>query len=133
MIRLAPAVLVFLSACASTQEISTRVSSQLVGVQYKTFERNNGAAHEKQALANGETAYTWNSGLSSVGTPVTATQTTIGRNTTTQVHGGNVVEMSCELRITTSADGKIASATILKDTVGLQSTSRCGELFGPQK
>jgi hypothetical protein len=120
---------VALAGCISTQSVADRLGSQYIGKNFDEFVLNRGAPQQKFVLSNGNIAYVWNSGTSSVAFPMTATTTGYGNTATTNISGGGSIKMFCEVQFVTSPEGTIKSITILRDTVGLWTTSMCHEVF----
>jgi len=69
---------VLLSACATTQQVNNDFSKKWLGKNFDGFVVKYGAPYRSFQLQNGDTAYTWNSGIISVDMPATATTNTYG-------------------------------------------------------
>lgn len=122
-----------LAGCVSTQEVVNRLSPQFVGTNFDSFVLRYGPPKSKFILNSADIVYVWNSGTASVGIPASATTTGSGNTATTQFHGGGSIDMFCEIQFVTSPNGTIKELSILKDTIGFWTTSRCNEVFEKQK
>ena len=88
-----------------------------------------GAPYSAINLNSGDIAYVWNSGITSLTMPATATTEISGNTAYTQVYGGGAINMQCEVQLVVDAEGTIKSVRILKDTIGAWATSRCHEVL----
>jgi len=117
------------AACVSTQSVVNRFGQKWVGQNFDDFVLRYGMPYRKFELNNGSIAYVWNSGISSVSMPVTATTNIYGNTAYTQIHGGGSIRTYCEVQLITDQTGVIRQVNILKDTIGLWATSRCHEVL----
>ena len=118
-----------LSGCVSTQSVANRLGNQYIGRNFDEFVLSRGVPQKKFILSNGDVAYVWNSGTSSVPVPMTATTTGYGNTATTTISGGGSIGLFCEVQFVTSSEGVIKRITILRDTIGSWTTSMCHEAF----
>ncbi|MBI3596362.1 MAG: hypothetical protein HY203_04325 [Nitrospirae bacterium] len=123
------ALSIILSSCVSTQSVVDKLGSLYIGKNFDEFVLNRGVPQKKFVLSNGDVAYVWNSGTSSVAMPVTANTTGYGNTAKTTVSGGGSIDMFCEVQFVTSPAGIIKQVSILKDTIGFWTTSMCHEVF----
>ena len=123
-------ILVFTcTACVSTQSVVDRVAQKWAGQNFDGFVLRYGQPYRKFDLNSGDIAYVWNSGISSISMPATATTNVYGNTAYTQMSGGGNIDVFCEMQIVTDRTGIIRQVTILKDTIGLWVTSRCHEVL----
>lgn len=118
-----------LSACVSTQAVNERLSNKYIGKRFDEFVIKHGSPRQTFKLSSGDIAYTWNSGTTTFQMPATATTSGTGNAATTQISGGNSIDMFCEAQFITGPDGVVKSVNILKDTTGFWTTSMCHEIF----
>lgn len=117
------------SSCVSTQAVIDRFGQKWVGRNFDEFVMSYGAPYRRFELNSGGTAYVWNSGISSIAIPATATTNVYGNTAYTQVSGGGNINMFCEMQLVTDRSETIRQITILKDTIGRWVTSRCHEVL----
>lgn len=117
------------TGCVSTQSVAEHLGARYVGKSFDDFAIVHGAPYKSFALSSGETAYVWNSGVTSVGMPATATTTGYGNMATTTFSGGGTINMSCEVQFIASTQGIVQKVSILRDTIGGWTTSRCHEVL----
>lgn len=58
------------TGCVSTQSVAEHLGTRYVGKSFDEFVIVHGAPYKSFALSSGETAYVWNSGVTSVGMPL---------------------------------------------------------------
>lgn len=100
------------SVFKSNEEAQTIVTQRVAGMTAGAFFDAYGRWKNRVELPNGGTAYRWESGVGSA---------------PPGIYG--LDERTCIMRILADKNGRIESATILNDTPGRVSTSRCGEMF----
>lgn len=125
-------VLVFIFACIAcvgTQQVVDRVAQKWVGQNFDQFVSQNGQPSLKFELKSGHIAYVWNSGKTLMSVPTTGLTTVYGNTIDAHMVVGGKIEMFCETQIVTGRTGIIREIIILKDTIGLSSTSRCHEIL----
>ena len=118
-----------LFGCVSEQSVVNDLKTNFDGKNFDEFVLKFGVPQSKFALNSGEIAYIWNSGTTSVQMPATATTTTAGNTSTSQIVGGGSLNLVCELQIVTAPDGTIRHMKIMKDSIGMWTTSRCHEVL----
>ena len=91
-----------ISGCVSTQTVTERVGQRYVGKPLDEFVRKHGAPQQRVALSGGDVRHVWND-------------------------GGTM--LVCEVELITSPAGTIKRVAILKDTIGIWTTSMCHEVF----
>ena len=122
-------VFFLVSGCVSTQSVVNRASNQYVGQSIDAFVRLHGAPYQRFDLRSGDVAYTWSSGVRSMAMPLSATTSVVGGMATTNFIGGQSLNLVCEIQIIASSSGMIKELLILRDTIGLWTTSMCHEVL----
>ena len=117
------------ASCVSTQSVVDRFGQKWLGKNFDEFVLRYGIPYRKFALNSGDIVYAWNSGISSVAIPATATTNFYGNTAYTRYSGGNSINMFCEMQLTTTRTGTIKDIMITKDTFGAWVTSRCHEVL----
>lgn len=121
------AIIVFAGCgCISTLSVERKFEPLWLGRNFDEFVMQYGIPSRKFDLSNGDVAYTWNPGTKSVSMPISGTTNSSGY---TQIGGGGSIDMTCELQILTDKSGVIKQVKIMKDSVGVWTTSRCHELL----
>lgn len=120
---------VLCAGCVSTQSVVNRLGSRWIDKNFDEFVLRYGVPQKKFELNSGDFAYVWNSGTSSIDLPATATTNIYGNTAYTQMNSGGRINMFCEVQIVTTRNGIIKHITILKDTIGFWTTSKCHEVF----
>lgn len=119
--------------CTTTNQAMTRANNTFIGKNIDEFVLKHGIPYTKYQLNSGELIYRWNSGIISYTMPtttsITGSATSSGYNATATTYGGGQIDVSCEVEIYTTADGKIISIKPIRDTIGNWTTSRCSEIF----
>jgi len=100
-----------------------------MGQNFDQFVSQNGQPSQNFELKSGHIAYVWNSGKTLMSVPTTRLTTVYGNTIDAHMVGGGKIEMFCETQIVTDRTGIIREIMILKDTIGLSSTSRCHEIL----
>jgi hypothetical protein len=127
-----------LSGCVSSQSVEDGLSSRYVGSDIDRFFIDNGPPAGRYPLKNGDILWTWDSGTTSVEIPTVTTGnvTASGASTGTMsggsayyssVSSGGTAVLRCVVQIVGSADGTIKSVKLMKDTIGVWTTSMCHE------
>jgi len=116
-------------ACVSTQSVVDQVAQKWVGQNFDQFALRNGQPSRKFELKSGDIAYVWNSGTAFMSVPRTGITNIYGNTVYAYMDGGGKIEMFCEMQIVTDRTGIIREIMILKDTIGLSSTSRCHDIL----
>ena len=119
-------VVLFLSACVTTQGVADRLALKWAGKNIDEFVIRYGAPYKQYRLNSGDIAHVWNSGTFAMST--TATTKVDGNTALTSISGGGI-RTNCEMQLVTSSAGVIRQVTILKDAIGLWSTSSCYEIL----
>ena len=88
-----------------------------------------GPPQNKYSMNNGDVAYLWNSGASSIGMPAHANPQQPGDQAFPQYSGSGNVDVLCEVQIITNKEGIIRQINIMRDTMGTRLTSRCREVI----
>ena len=110
------ALLLATSGCSvfkENEETQTVVSQRTVGMQVGTFFDRYGRPKVRELQGDGSFEYLW---LSAIGE-------------TPNRGWDGLDDKICTLRLIVSKDGKILAATVVKDTPGRNSMSRCVEIF----
>jgi hypothetical protein len=123
-------VLVFACiACVSAQSVVDYAVQKWVGQNFDQFVLRNGQPSRKFELKSGDVAYVWSSGTAFLSVPTTGIRNVYGNTVDSHGDGGGKIEIFCEMQIVTDRIGIIRELIILKDTIGLSSTSRCHEIL----
>ena len=119
---------VLVVGCINTQGIQDRISKKWVGKSIDEFALAYGAPSERFESTNGEIAYVWISGTTSVPAPASETTTVDRDRVSTQTSGGANVNKFCQLQLITRG-GAIQQIWIMKDTTGGLATSSCHQVL----
>lgn len=121
-----------LAACQSLEETSTHLRSAWIGKPTDSFFLSAGPPSAQIRLNNGDTLYTWSSGVSSVPVPGFATTTgnVIGNSVflTTTSTPSSQIDLECRAQIV-ARGGVIKDIRAAVDTIGLWQLSRCDEVL----
>ncbi len=116
-------------ACVNTQSVVDRGAPKWVGKTVDQFVSRNGQPLRTFEVKSGDIVSVWSSGTAFMPVPTTGTTTVYGSTIDTHMGGGGQVEVFCEIQIVTGRTGVIREMIILKDSLGLLSTSRCNEIL----
>jgi len=125
---------VLVSACVSTQKVADKIGYRYIGQNLDLFVRENGIPYSKYQMSGGGYIYAWNSGVVALKMPATTSfsgnvSSTGYVNGTATTTGGGTWNLYCEIRIQTDRNNTVNSITIINDTWGRWTTSRCHEVF----
>jgi len=101
------------SVFKENEEAQAAINQRVVGMHSGDFFDRYGRANIRDPQSDGAIEYLWIS--------------TVGETRYSGYYGRD--DRTCTLRIIASKDGKILTATILQDMIGVTSTSRCREMF----
>ena len=127
-------VSIILSGCSTTQQATTRLTTDYAGKSLDAFVIDHGIPHTKYQLDDGGFIYVWNSGVIVYNMPTTTTMSgTVSPYATYSGHattsGGGQINVYCEIQIQTDPNNIIRSLRPIKDTIGNWELSRCAEIF----
>ncbi len=117
------------SACATGVGGQNPINDSWAGRPFDDFVSRYGSPQNKYPMNNGDVAYLWDSGKSSLGMPAHANPQNSVEQTFPQYSGSGNVDVFCEVQIITSDDGIIKQINIMRDTMGARITSRCREVI----
>ncbi len=117
------------SACSAGRGGQNQINDSWAGMPFDDFVLRYGSPQSKYALSNGDVAYLWDSGASSIGMPSHANTQNSGDHALPQYSGSGNVDVFCEVQIITGKEGIIKQINIMRDTMGTRTTSRCREVI----
>ncbi len=110
-------LLLSLVACGvfkKDETVQSVVDKRVVGMTAGDFFDQFGIWRQRTELLDGTTEFSWTSAIAK----------------TTPAGYVSLDDRTCSLRVIVTKNGKIASAEVIYDNLGRNSTSRCTELFG---
>ena len=125
--------LLFSTGCVSTASVHADLSNKFMGKNLDSFVMRNGVPKDKHLMSNGYTMYTWSSDIATGRMPTTyqTTGTYDGFNmySNTTSMGGAVIQMFCKINLMVDQKNIIKDISILNDTSGSYTTSKCYEVL----
>ncbi|MDX8532795.1 hypothetical protein RFM41_13190 [Mesorhizobium sp. VK25A] len=125
---------ILLSACTTTQQANTALSTKFAGKSADSFFMQYGPPASSYTMNDGRRMYVWAETQRNFQLPGSSTSTVnvIGNTAyvnTTTTPGANIA-MQCQVRLVVSQAGTIEQIQAQSDSMGVWQTSRCNEVFG---
>lgn len=123
----------FVAGCVSSQSVVGNLSAKYAGNNVDAFFVDHGAPAGRHQLNSGDIIWTWDSGATGVYMPATTTITGTNygglANYTATTYGGGTMALQCVVQIVAAQNGTIKSIRIMRDTIGMWTTSMCHEVL----